>query len=42
MIATRLTYNGTADWAHPIPLSFLRSCHSLGGVKSSCPGQTWP
>ena len=34
MIATRLTYNGNAGWAYPFPLSFLQSCHSLGGVKA--------
>jgi hypothetical protein len=39
MIATRLTYNGSADWAYPIPLSFLQSCHSLGGVKIVLPGR---
>ena len=33
MIAIRLTYNGNADWVYPFPLSFLQSCHSLGGVK---------
>ena len=33
MIATRLTYNGNADWVYPFPLSLLHSCHSLGGVK---------
>jgi hypothetical protein len=31
MIALRLTYNGNADWVYPFPLSFLHSCHSLGG-----------
>jgi hypothetical protein len=33
MIAIRLTYNGNVDWVYPFPLSFLQSCHSLGGVK---------
>jgi hypothetical protein len=33
MIAIRRTYNGNADWVYPFPLSFLQSCHSLGGVK---------
>ena len=33
MIAIRLTYNGNVDWVYPLPLSFLQSCHSLGGVK---------
>ena len=33
MIAIRPTYNGNADWVYPFPLSFLQSCHSLGGVK---------
>jgi len=32
MIATRLTYNGNVNWVYPFPLSFLQSCHSLGGV----------
>ena len=32
MIALRLTYNGNVDWVYPFPLSFLPSCHSLGGV----------
>jgi len=32
MIALRLSYNGNADWVYPFPLSFLHSCHSLGGV----------
>jgi hypothetical protein len=32
MIAIRLTYNGNVDWVYPFPLSFLQSCHSLGGV----------
>jgi hypothetical protein len=32
MIAIRLTYHGNADWDYPFPLSFLQSCHSLGGV----------
>jgi hypothetical protein len=34
MIAIRLTYNGNVDWVYPFPLSFLQSCHSLGGVKA--------
>ena len=42
VLAIRLTYNGNGDWVYPTPLSFLQSCHSLGGVKSSCAGQTWP
>ena len=33
MIAIRRTYNGNVDWVYPIPLSFLQSCRSLGGVK---------
>jgi hypothetical protein len=33
MIAIRRTYNGNVDWVYPFPLSFLPSCHSLGGVK---------
>ena len=33
MIAIRLTYNGNVDWVYSFPLSFLKSCHSLGGVK---------
>ena len=33
MIAIRRTYNGNVDWVYPFPLSFLQSCHSLGGVK---------
>ena len=33
MIAMRRTYNGNVDWVYPFPLSFLQSCHSLGGVK---------
>ena len=34
MIAVRLTYNGNVDWVYSFPLSFLQSCHSLGGVKA--------
>jgi hypothetical protein len=33
MIAICLTCNGNVDWVYPFPLSFLQSCHSLGGVK---------
>ena len=33
MIAIRVAYNGNVDWVYPFPLSFLQSCHSLGGVK---------
>jgi hypothetical protein len=31
MIAIRLTSNGNLDWVYPFPLSFLQSCHRLGG-----------
>jgi hypothetical protein len=32
MIAIGLTYNATLDWVYRFPLSFLQSCHRLGGV----------
>ena len=34
MIAIRRTHNGNVDWVYPFPLSFLQSCHRLGGVKA--------
>jgi len=38
MIALRLTCNGNLNWVYPFPLSFLQSCHSLGGVTVALRG----